>query len=55
LAGRSPEVAVNNKKLRAWLLLGLLGNPLRSGWQKAKSERRKKRLAKFGGVVECWD
>jgi hypothetical protein len=30
----------------------LLGNPLRSGWHKAKSERRKKRLAKFGGVGE---
>jgi hypothetical protein len=33
----------------------LLGNPPESGWQKAKSERRKKRLAKFGGVVEVWN
>ena len=33
-------------------LLGLLGNPPWSGCHKAKSERRKKRLAKFGGLVD---
>src|SRR5476651_1746264 len=35
------------------VLLGLLGNPPWSGWQKAKSERRNFSIAKFGGVVEA--